>query len=131
MIKRKEEMPVETSCAVRGGSGVVHIIDMLGDPELFHMGRQFCVTVVEPGAYTGKHFHIGDFETYYIIKGTALFNDNGTTYELRAGDVAQCKSGNYHAIKNIGSDDLEYVALILYDQKTSPQAVPGINSTSL
>ena len=53
-------------------------------------------------------------ESYYILKGKALYNDNGKEVELEAGDMGICKDGEGHSIESIGDENLEYVMLILY-----------------
>ena len=42
------------------------------------------------------------------------YNDNGTEVEVGPGDVTFCDAEEGHALKNIGDEDLEAIALILY-----------------
>lgn len=35
----------------------------------------------------GYHVHDGESETYYILSGRGIFNDNGTVVEVGPGDV--------------------------------------------
>ena len=48
------------------------------------------------------------------MKGKALYNDKGTEYTLSAGDVMICPPGTGHAIDNIGEEDVELCAVIVY-----------------
>ena len=79
-------------------------------------GRLFCITKMKQGVSSGVHTHTGDFETYYIIKGKALANDNGTMRELNPGDMMQCRDGEFHSIESIGEEELEYIAVIMYSR---------------
>ena len=45
-----------------------------------------------------------------------LYNDNGTKYEVHAGDTTFTSDGAGHAIENIGDEDLVFMALILLDK---------------
>jgi len=45
-----------------------------------------------------------------------MYNDNGTEYEVNAGDTTYTMSGCGHGIENIGDTDLEIIALILLDK---------------
>ena len=115
MIIRKEDR--QKSVAVRfGGRGEIETTSILPpNSELFHgKGRLFSHGVLKPGDELGTHRHSGDFEIYYYIKGEGLYNDNGTEVPVRAGDVSICADGEEHGLTNNGSENLEYVALILF-----------------
>ena len=58
--------------------------------------------------------HETDSELFYIMKGTAIYDDNGTKTTVSEGDVTITPAGSGHAIKNESSDDVELIALILY-----------------
>ena len=116
MIRKHDQMRREHFERLKDGDGCVDMINILEPEELYGLGRFFGVTLIPPGASNGLHTHKGDFETYYILRGTAEVNDNGTLHILGPGDMVQCRSGQSHAIRNIGSDMLEYIAIILYDR---------------
>lgn len=63
----------------------------------------------------GYHEHKGEFETFYIVNGEAMFNDNGVKSKLSRGDLTVTGGGKGHSIENIGDEDLEIIALILYE----------------
>ena len=54
-------------------------------------------------------------EAYYILSGTGEFNDNGTIVTVAAGDVTFTGAGEGHALKNTGTEPLEFIALIIYE----------------
>ena len=97
-----------------GGAGEAKMYRILeGSEEMYGKGRLFNHLVLEPGCEVGWHVHQGDGETYYILKGKGTYNDNGTTYEVEAGDVTYCKEGDWHGLVNDSTGDIEMVALIL------------------
>jgi len=97
-----------------GGKGEVVTTHLL-EGDLFQgKGRVFAHTVLKPGCSIGLHKHEGDFETYYILTGEGMYNDNGTLVPVKAGDVLYTADGESHGLENTGTTDLEYIALILY-----------------
>lgn len=117
MLKHLAEMSVDKMVELKGGKDTVTVVNILDVPEMYGTGRLFGISIIPPGGSIGKHYHIGDFETYYILKGKARVDDNGHIAELGPGDMTQCKDGDFHAIENIGNCDLEYIAVILYSAK--------------
>lgn len=107
-------MKVDKIFELKGGRNTTTVVNVLDTQEMFGTGRLFGVSIIPPGGSIGKHYHCGDFETYYILKGKARVNDNGDILELGPGDMTQCKDGDFHSIENIGENDLEYIAVILY-----------------
>lgn len=120
MIKKHCELKTETIQKLKGGDGEVRMTHLLTLDELSWAGRQFAVTVVPPKCSIGRHRHEGDFETYYILKGTAQVEDGDKIYDVQSGDVTICKDGACHSIRNVGDEDLEYIALILYSATNRP-----------
>ena len=117
MTKKSSGLSIKLEPNLKGGNGTVRILNILEKEELYGLGRLFAVSIIPPGASIGQHTHEGDFETYYILKGRARVNDNGNVAELGPGDMTQCKDGDFHSIENIGDEDLEYLAVILYTKE--------------
>jgi mannose-6-phosphate isomerase-like protein (cupin superfamily) len=114
MIRKAADMRLKLEPNLKGGRETTRVINILENEEMFGTGRLFGVSIIPPGGSIGQHTHEGDFETYYILKGSARVNDNGVFYELGPGDMTQCGDGNFHSIENTGDIDLEYLAVILY-----------------
>ncbi len=115
MVKRYESLPVTKREKMREGAGTVVLRGLLdGENEMYGKGRLFSELTLAPGCSIGKHEHSGESETYFIVRGTAELDDNGTVVTLGPGDVAYTPDGEYHAIKNVGEDELVFLALILY-----------------
>jgi len=115
MIRRKEECTVEYREHMMDGEGTIKLTSLIsGDKELNDKGRLFNHMLIRPGCSIGYHVHDKDAELFYILKGTATYSDNGTIVTLQPGDVAICETGHGHSIANQGTEDLEFIALIVY-----------------
>ena len=116
MIRKSEEKVVVRKPAPFNGTGEITVRDLLkGDAEMSHKGRVFGHTTVYPGSAIGYHIHTGDSETYYILSGTARYNDNGVITTVSAGDVTYTPPGQGHGIECVGDEPVEMIALILYE----------------
>ncbi len=114
MIRRKQDVEIRSAENVRGGKGAFQSGALLLKDEFCGKGSLFNHAVLMPGASVGNHKHEGDFEVYYILTGEGVYNDNGTVLPIAAGDVAICQDGEVHGLENTGSENLEFIALILY-----------------
>lgn len=114
MIKKATECKKEYRENMRGGNGTVEITNFASPVELNNKGRLFANITLKPGCGIGYHVHEADSEIFYLMKGEALYNDNGTEYSVRAGDVMLCPAGTGHAISNNGTEDVELCAVIVY-----------------
>lgn len=116
MIRRNQEKQSIRKPAPFNGTGEITVRSLLNGPEeMSQKGRVFGHTTVYPGAEIGYHAHTGDSETYYILSGNGLYNDNGTVTEIHAGDVTYCAPGEGHGLKCLGDEPVEMIALILYE----------------
>lgn len=97
----------------QGGAG--HILKdlLISDEQCGEHCKMFAEIVLEPGCEVGYHAHIGDTETYYIVEGEGIYNDNGEVIKVKAGDVTFCDEGQSHGLINDGDVNLRMVALIL------------------
>lgn len=85
-------------------------------------------TIVYPGSSIGYHTHTGENEIYYILKGKARFNDNGTMREIQAGDVTITYPGEGHGIEAIGKEPVEMIALILKEKMETTGFEPAVSA---
>lgn len=115
MVRTESEMRSETRSEMGGGKGSVDVIQILEKDELKGHGRLFARNILKPGTSIGFHKHVGDFEIYYIVRGQGLFNDNGTIVPVKAGDVGVIDNLQSHAIENTGNEDMEVLAVVLYE----------------
>ncbi|MDO4199069.1 MAG: cupin domain-containing protein [Erysipelotrichaceae bacterium] len=113
MIIRKDECRNETREHMRGGAGEVCIRHFTDRDGLYGKGRMFSHILLKPGCEVGKHDHHNEEEIFVFIKGSAVYDDNGTEYNVHEGDIAFCKDGEYHRVINNTDEDCEMIALIL------------------
>ncbi|MBQ2718753.1 MAG: cupin domain-containing protein [Clostridia bacterium] len=114
MIKKFEELKTEERTHMRGGDGTVTVTSFVSAEELNQKGRLFGKITLRPGCGIGYHVHETDSELFYILKGTAVYDDNGTVTKVSAGNVTLTPAGTGHAIKNESDEDVELIALIVY-----------------
>ncbi len=113
MIKRNSNMTTDIKVQMRGGDGQAVIRNVFDKGEFKGASRLIATITLEPGSSIGAHVHENEEEIFYIIKGTATYNDNGKTEILNPGDSCVCLSGQEHSIANKGDETLEVFAVIL------------------
>ena len=113
MIRKAGNYRTEVRDNMRGGNGSVKI-EHLWEPgtEMHGHNRMAARLTLPPGGSIGFHNHENEDEIFVIVKGVAEADDNGTISRLEAGDTLLTGNGAGHAIRNIGDEDLELVALI-------------------
>lgn len=116
MTRKGVDLRLELLPNLKGGKGTTKVLNILEPEDSHGTGRLFGISMIPVGGSIGKHYHEGDFETYYILEGKAKVNDNGEEYILGPGDMTHCQDGDYHSIENIGDCELRYVACILYSE---------------
>ena len=118
MIRKRDEKIYDRKPAPFNGTGEICVRSLLDGPdEMYQTGRVFGHTTVYPGSAIGYHVHQNESETYYILSGTAKYNDNGSESIVTAGDVAFCGTGEGHGIEAVGNEPVEMIALILYEKR--------------
>ncbi len=100
MIKRNENMTESVKVNMRGGDGQVTIREILDKGEYKGESRLVAEIVLEPGCSIGGHVHENEEEIFYIMEGTATYDDNGKTEILNKGDSCVCLAGQKHSIAN-------------------------------
>lgn len=114
MIKNKEEITVSTE-ENNNGEIKLYLSDLADFANRNTKLRTFAHAVLKPCEEVEFHIHQGESESYYILSGKALYNDNGEIIKIDKGSVTFTPSGNGHGIKNIGKEPLEFIALIILD----------------
>ncbi len=114
MIRKPDEYTVKQNEHMRGGDGVVEVASFATPDEMNGKGRLFAKITIKPGCSIGWHVHEGESEIFYIIEGTAEYNDNGETRTVTAGDSTICPAGSGHGIANKSDKTVSLIALIVY-----------------
>lgn len=114
MIKTKNEVKINTEQNAKGEvkMTLATFADFEGwNPKV----RTFSHVTLKAGEEVEFHIHQGEFESYYILSGSGVYNDNGKEVEALPGMITFTPSGEGHGIKNTGNVPLEFMALIVLD----------------
>ena len=114
MIRKAADCKKVYNEKMRGGNGTVEITNFATPDELNSKGRLFANITLNPGCSIGFHMHENESELFYVMKGEAVYNDNGTEYPVSAGDVMICPAGTGHGVANNGEEVVELCAVIVY-----------------
>ena len=98
------------------GKGKSHADKLMEGDEFTGAGRLYNIVTFPPKCSIGYHQHIGESETYYVLKGKGMFNDDGEMKEVGVGDVMYTGPGFSHGLENIGDEDLVIAAFIIFDK---------------
>jgi len=114
MIKFKEDIPVTTEENAQGEIKM-YLSNLRSFDAVNDKLRMYAQARLLPNEEVEFHVHEGECEFYYLISGKAIYDDNGKKVEVKAGDVTYTPSGSGHGIKNIGTQPLEFMALVIKD----------------
>ncbi len=73
----------------------------------------FAKASLKPGGEVGYHIHDVDSEAYYFLSGVGEYTEGNTVTAVAAGDVTYTAMGEGHGVRNVGDEDLVFIALIL------------------
>lgn len=107
------ETKTEKIDAMCGGKGQIIIKHILGEKELNGKCNLYAEVTIPPNCSLGYHEHHGESETYYILSGEGIYNDQGKMHPVKPGCVTYTGSGSGHALENSGDKDLKFMALII------------------
>ena len=114
MIKKSVEMLKTIKPQMRGGAGQAIVTEMLSAGDYTGKARLIATIMLEPGCSIGEHVHDNEEEVFYVIEGTASYNDDGKNETLNKGDSCICRAGQKHSIANEAEKGtLIIVAIIL------------------
>ena len=112
MIKRRQEMTVESRFQVKGGKGPYDSTHIFTADECDKTSL-FAVNTLPPGSSIGVHPHTTEGEAYVILQGRATVTEDGQDYLLGPGDAEYCTGGHTHGIANDGDSVLAFLAIII------------------
>lgn len=116
MIKRASDMTSTVKVNMRGGDGQAVVTDILNKDEYKGKARLLGTILLDPGCSIGEHIHENEEEVFYVIEGTATYDDNGKTEILRKGDSCLCLGGQKHSIANRTENEnlVVFAAILTY-----------------
>ena len=98
------------------GKGYRIVKHLIGKEQYKNSARLYAEVTLKEGCAIGYHDHHKESETYYILSGEGIYNDNGTMRRVKKGDVTFTGDGMGHGLENASKEDLVFVALILLDK---------------
>ena len=72
----------------------------------------YCTITIDPGGGIPYHPHINDKEYYSMLRGIAVYTEEGVEYTLYPGDTAKCCYGSSHGIENRSNEEIQFVAVM-------------------
>lgn len=115
MLRKNNQRNIETKDAVRNGPGHVIFNHIAGGEELYNKVKMYATLTFEPGCGIGAHKHEKESEIICVLKGEADYIDDDKTYKIKEGDVTICESNHIHGITNNSNENVEIVALVIYE----------------
>ncbi|MCD7866150.1 MAG: cupin domain-containing protein [Clostridiales bacterium] len=87
--------------------------ELLNEEQMNGKINMFAKVTILPGETLESHEHHGETETYYILSGTGMYDDDGAEIPAKPGDVFFCKDGHSHGITSTSEEPLVFMALII------------------
>ena len=113
MLHTHDTLYSESRENMRDGKGSVTITHLWKKEEMSSSHcRMAALLTLPPGSSIGYHTHDNEEEIFAVIKGTAIFDDNGTVKTMNPGDTSLTGAGTGHSLANGGSEDLVVMAVI-------------------
>ena len=95
------------------GRGEIRIEKIL-DEELADRCGLYARVTVPAGSVLGYHEHHGNGESYFVLSGSAVYDDNGAKRTIGPGDSTWTPDGSGHGVDNsAGAEDIVFMALIV------------------
>ena len=105
-------MTTMTMPSANGGEPI--LIEKILDEELADKCGLYARVTIPAGSVLGYHEHHGNGESYFILSGEAVYDDNGAKRTIRAGDSTWTPDGSGHGVDNSsGSEPIVFMALIV------------------
>ena len=97
-----------------GGKGRMKLEKVLAPAELADKCGLYARVTLPPGAVLGYHEHHGNGESYFVLSGEAVYDDNGAKRTIKAGDSTWTPDGSGHGVDNAqGKEPIVFMALIV------------------
>lgn len=97
-----------------GGQGEVILEKLLDAGKLNGKCGLYARVTIPAGSSLGYHVHHGDAESYYVLSGRGVYDDDGVKRPVGPGEVTYTGDGHGHAFDNTGgAEDLVFMALII------------------
>ena len=97
-----------------GGKGRMKIENVLSSAELADKCGLYARVTIPAGGALGYHEHHGNGESYFVLSGEAIYDDNGVKRTIGPGDSTWTPDGSGHGVDNTqGKEPFVFMALIV------------------
>ena len=106
---------MKMTCTKPSANGVGEVkIEKILDEELGDKCGLYARVTVPAGSVLGYHEHHGNGESYFILSGEAIYDDNGKRRIIRPGESTWTPDGFGHGVDNSqGKEPIVFMALIV------------------
>ena len=71
-------------------------------------------TLLEPNKSTSGHFHNGQEEVYFFVRGNGEMELDSERFEVKAGDIINIEDGVFHRVYNT-NDNVQLYFVCVFD----------------
>ena len=106
---------MKATCTRPSANGVGEVlIEKILDEELADKCGLYARVTIPAGSVLGYHEHHGNGESYFVLSGEAIYDDNGVKRTIKAGDSTWTPDGSGHGVDNSrGEEPIVFMALIV------------------
>ena len=106
---------MKATCTRPSANGVGEVlIEKILDEELADKCGLYARVTIPAGSVLGYHEHHGNGESYFVLSGEAIYDDNGAKRTIKAGDSTWTPDGSGHGVDNSqGKVPIVFMALIV------------------
>ena len=106
---------MKSKCTMPSANGVGEVkIEKILDEELADKCGLYAKVTIPAGSVLGYHEHHGNGESYFVLSGEAIYDDNGKKRIIGPGDSTWTPDGSGHGVDNSqGKVDFVFMALIV------------------
>ena len=106
---------MKATCTRPSANGVGEVlIEKILDEELADKCGLYARVTIPAGSVLGYHEHHGNGESYLVLSGEAIYDDNGKKRIIRPGESTWTPDGSGHGVDNSqGKEPIVFMALIV------------------
>lgn len=106
---------MKATCTRPSANGVGEVlIEKILDEELADKCGLYARVTIPAGSVLGYHEHHGNGESYFVLSGEAIYDDNGKKRIIRPGESTWTPDGSGHGVDNSqGKEPIVFMALIV------------------
>lgn len=99
------------------------------DPKTADVSLTYCVEIFDAGGRTPSHRHNSAVEMFYVLKGEGEAVCDGKIVPLRTGDSILIPNSGTHEVRNVGSDRLYVLCIMVPNEDFAELIRNGVPDT--